>query len=152
MANSLTSDLKDGYCQVARALSEDNLALLSRARDSTNCWPAERNGALAEIVAAYRAGPRQLWGPILLDLLAPALLRRLQRLRAVPPVVDEDEIRQQLILEMLHAAATIPMTDPSKTKRRLITSANKSVKRWLAREGRRQARQSSFEHDEEVSR
>src|SRR5713226_9431975 len=107
MATSLTSDLRQGYRQVACELSEDNLALLSRARDSINGRPAEHNLVLAEIVCAYRAGPRQLWGPVLLDLLAPALLRRLQRLREVLPAIDNDEIRQQLVLELLHAAATM---------------------------------------------
>jgi hypothetical protein len=150
MSSSLVVDLRDGYREVACALSEESSALLARARDSSNAGRRERGRSLRAIVDAYRAGPRELWGPVLLDLLAPALLARLQRLRAEPPAMDEEDIRQQLVLELLRAAATMPLpAEPGYLKSRLVARANQGVRRWLAREGCRQMRQQSFEAMEE---
>jgi hypothetical protein len=153
MSSSFVADLRDGYQEVAYALSEESSDLRARARDSSNAGRGERGRSLRAIVDAYRVGPRELWGPVLLDLLAPALLARLQRLRAEPPAMDEEDIRQQLVLELLHAAATMPLpAEPGYLKSRLMARANQGVWRRLAREGRRQLRQQSFEAMEEKRR
>lgn len=146
MTSSFADDLRSGFGQVAEALSECELDLLSRARDSLNRTPAERNQILARIVAAYRAGPRQLWAPVLLDLLAPALIESLQGFRAEPPLADEEEIRQQLVLEVLRAARGMPIHDHGRQmKIRLVTRASRAVVRWLEREGVRQDWQVSWD-------
>ncbi len=120
MSGSLISDLSAGYRQVEEVLSD-----------------RER----AELV-----GPRQLWAPVLLDLLAPAMLHRLRRLRDEPPVMVEEDIRQQLVLELLHAAAMMPLpNNPAHLKAALLHRANQGVRRKLARERRRQRRQGSYE-------
>ena len=124
--------------------------VVERARDSSNRRRSERSLGLLAVVLAYRAGPRRVWGPVLLDLLAPAMLARLQRLRAEPPVMDEEDLRQQLVLEVLRAAAGMPLPEnPIYLRSRLMARANQGVWRWLAREGRRQSRQHSFEALEE---
>lgn len=153
MSNSLADDLREGYRQVADALPKEARALVSSARDLKNATLTERNPSLAAIVAAYRRGPRWLWGPVLLDLLAPAILERLQRLRAQPPAMDEEEIRQQFVVEVLRAAAYIPLPkNPVWVKGQILSRANQAVRRWLAREGRRQHRQDSYEVREEAGR
>ena len=150
MTSNLADDLRDGFRQVAGVLTERELELLACARDSLNRTPAERNQILAHIVAAYRKGPRQLWAPVILDLLAPALIDSLLGFRAEPPVVDEEEIRQQLLMEVLRAARRMPIHDGGRQMRvRLVTRANKAVVRWLEREGIRQNWQYPYEAAEE---
>ncbi len=151
MATSLAADLREDIRQVPADLPEPALTLLARARDSSTYGPAERDRLLAEIVAAYRAGPREVWAPVILDLLAPALLELLPLLRPEPPVVDQEEIRQQLVMEALRAAAVMPVHEGgSDTKVRILARANKYVVRWLVREGSRQRHQFSFEALEET--
>ena len=105
------------------------------------------------IVLAYREGPREVWGPILLEVLAPALLARLRRLRTEPPVVDDEDIRQQLVMEVLLAAARMPLPkEASYLRSRLMARANVAVRRWLQREYRQQTRQDSFEMTEIANR
>lgn len=146
MANSLATELREGYRLVAGSLSEDALTLIACARDLIHVSPVDRNRLLAQIVCAYRVGPRQIWGPVLLDLLAPALIVMLQGLRPVPPVIDEEEIRQQLLVEVLSAAASIPLQESGRqTKFRITSRAYTGMLRWLAREGRGQRCQDSFE-------
>jgi hypothetical protein len=153
MESTLATDLKRGYEQVAGGLTEEALALVTRARDSSSVRLAERNRLLAEIVAAYRVGPRELWGPVILDLLAPGLLEIIQLCRAEPPAMDEEEIRQQLVMEILSAAATIPIHKNGRDmKVRLFARAYKYVTRWLEREGHRQSWQVSYEALRELER
>jgi len=153
MTSSFVADLADGYQKVACALSEESSALRARARDSSNAGRRERGRSLRAIVDAYRAGPRELWGSVLLDLLAPALLARLQRLRTELPVIDEEDIRQQLVFELLRAAARMPLPSEDRyLKTALIARANQGVCRWLAREARRQMNQQPVEAMEERRR
>jgi hypothetical protein len=148
MRASLSESLREGYGEVAAALPEEAVALLLRARDSISA--GERSRCLAGVVHAYRCGPRQLWGPVLLDLMAPAIVERLQRLHVQPPAIDEEEVRQQFLVEVLHAAAYIPIPrHPSWVRGQILSRANQAVRRWLARERRRQGRQESFEAREE---
>lgn len=150
MRISLSDSLREGYGEVAPALSEEASSLLLRARDSINASAAERSLCLVGVVHAYRCGQRQLWGPVLLDLMAPAIVERLQRLHAQPPAIDEEEVRQQFLVEVLHAAAYIPIPlHPSWVRGQILSRANQAVRRWLARERRRQGRQESFEAREE---
>jgi hypothetical protein len=115
-------------------------------RDPDGPAPTNPDQRLALVVAAYRCGPRGLWAPVLLDLLAPAMIARLQRLRAEPPAVDEEDLRQQLVVEVLRAAATIPLpANPAWQKKQILSRANQAVRRWLQQAHRQQLRQRSFE-------
>jgi len=146
MSTSLVADLRAGREEVAGALPAEESAPLAHARDSSASERAERDRRLKATVLSYRQGPRELWAAILLDLLAPALLARIQRLRAEPPVLDEQDVRQQLVLELLRAAATMPLPAEDRyVKAALIARANHGVSRWLAREARRQMNQRPFE-------
>jgi hypothetical protein len=153
MANSFATELREGYCRVATCLSEEERCRVARARDPIHTSPVERNRILAEIVCAYRMGRRPVWGPVILDLLAPSLVLVLQGLRAQPPTIDDEEIRQQLVLEVLKAADRIPLHPGGRQTRFRITSrAYTAMLRWLAREGRRQGRQVELDSAGEGSR
>ena len=151
MSKSLSEDLREGYRQVAGGLPRP-------AEPPPVCYanspaPTEPNRRLAVVVAAYRCGPRELWAPVLLDLLAPAMISRLKRLRAEPPAVDEEDLRQQLVLEVLRAAATIPLpANPAWQKKQILSRANQAVRRCLQQEHRQQLSQRSFEAIEEERR
>jgi hypothetical protein len=135
MARSLTSDLGQAYSHAAVLLSDEQRHLVEHARLGPRV--AERNRALADIVAAYRAGPRQLWAPVILDLVAPALLDRLQHFIARPPFLEQEDLSQQLVLQLLHAAATMRVAgDGRNLKSALVARAAKAVSRHLAREHR----------------
>jgi len=136
MSRSLTSDLRQGYREVALALSDEQCRIVERARGRPRA-PGGRDRALAEIVAAYRTGPRELWAPVILDLVAPPLLEKLQRLTARPPVLEIEDLSQQLVLQILHAAATMRIAREGRHLRReLVARASKAVSRQLAREHR----------------
>jgi hypothetical protein len=146
MSNSLSEDLREGR-RVARP------AEAPRVRDLDGPAPADPDHRLARVIAAYRYGPRAVWAPVLLDLLAPAMISRLKRLRAEPPAVDEEDLRQQLVVEVLLAAATIPLpANPAWQKKQILSRANQAVRRWLQQEHRQQLRQRSLEAIEEGRR
>jgi hypothetical protein len=152
MATSLSTDLKEAYCQALEELPAEALALVARARVPICRSPAERDQALAAIVLSYRAGPRRLWAPVLLGLLGPALLERLQGLRQELPVLEEEDLRQLLVVELLHLAATLPLRDGRYLKRRLLRRANQAVRRWLEAERHHQSRHESYEVRVEAGR
>jgi hypothetical protein len=148
MPGSLTVDLLQGYRESVESLPAETLELVAAAREAyvrtTNKgWRAR---LFMSLVLNYRWGPRELWAPILLDILAPGLLAVVQRLRAEPPVMEEADIRQQLVAEVLWAAAYMPIPkNPAFMRRRLMARANQGVRRRLAREGRRQSSQEPAE-------
>lgn len=163
MTTTFATELRQGFDQVAGSLPEEALVLVARARDTVGTGLAERDRLLAEIVTAYRTGSRQLWAPVILDLLAPGLLEVLRRIDDDsqqiadlwddddPPIVkDEEEIRQFLLTEALSAAATIPIHRGGRAmKRRILMRAYKYVYRWLWREGRHHEWHCSLEALEE---
>lgn len=150
MTTTFATELRQGFEQAAGSLPEEALLLVARARDTRGTELAERDRLLAEIVTAYRAGPRRFWAPVILYLLAPGLIGVLRQIDDEiqeiadlwvdddPPIVeDEEEIRQQLVMEVLSAAATIPLHRGGRAmKRRILMRAYKYVVRWLQREGR----------------
>lgn len=95
--------------------------------------------ALARAVQAYRVGCRSSWAPVVLTLMVPALDNRLRHLHPVPPAIGSDDIRQQLLMEVLEAAVCMPLPeDPLVLERAIIRRASQAVSRRLGRELRRQ--------------
>jgi hypothetical protein len=149
MSDSLSVELRETRRRLGGDFGEVELALAQRARVLSMAACSRRPLVMAAVLA-YRSESRQLWGPVLLDLMAPAILASLRRLREQPPVMDTEDLRQHLILEVLSAAAEMPLpATPSYMRRRLMARANQAVRRWLERENRRQRRQRSFELLEE---
>jgi hypothetical protein len=152
MATSLSTDLKEAYCQALQELPAEALALVARAGAARGRSPAERDQALAAVVLSYRQGPRRLWAPVLLGLLGSALLECLQRLREERPVLEEEDLRQQLVVELLHLADSLPLRDGRYLRRRLLRRTNQAVRRWLLSERLRRSSQVSFDELEELRR
>jgi len=142
MPTSLPVDLRDAYRDAARQLTEADRVALAHARVLSSAGPPGRAAALFAVVAAYRTGPKRVWAPVLLDLVAPAILARLRRLKPELPVADLEDLRQQFLMEVLLAAARMPLpANPLHLRSRLMARANQGVRRWLAQERRRQSSQ-----------
>jgi len=93
--------------------------------------------AWAAAILAYQRGPRDLWGAVLLEMAAAALARAVARYFPPDPALDEDDLRQLLVIAFLEAAATI--TVPSQPRRmmwRVVNRARSRVNRQLRRERR----------------
>jgi hypothetical protein len=93
--------------------------------------PELRDAALLVVVLAYRADKR--WSELLLKVLQPEMARRLnKRLRPRPPVISDADLRFQFTLEVLEAAAFMPMpADARHVDRRVVRRAGMVVWRWL---------------------
>ena len=136
MTASLSEHIASGYQVVIERWPEDDLPVLvrMRARDRTRSIE-ERDVTLREAVQAYRRGPRNKWGPVVLELLAPAILVRLGLFEELLPVIPLEDLRQQLVVEVLDAAAHMPLPDNARyIKQRVMRRAAKRMTRWLARE------------------
>jgi len=155
MPGSLTVDLHEGYRRLAEAQQAEARARLVSTREGLRRLRLHRERAdrLLDLVRAYRAGPKELWAPVLLDTLAPSLLLVLRRLRSQPPYLEEEDVRQQLIVELLAAAAEMPLPpSPAFLRRNLLSRANQGVRRRLVQEARQQSRQRRLEVAERRSR
>lgn len=158
MATTFATRLREDLDRTSGMLPAEATVLVARARDTRRTGLAERDRLLAEIVVAYRSGPQELWAPVILDLLAPAMVRILRRTRRKaeriadmwdpdePLIVDEEEVRQQLVMEVLRAAATMPLHPGGRAmKSRVLRRANRYLVRWLKRDFRHQVSHCSLE-------
>lgn len=147
MSESLASTIHEGFLAVAgRPESQvDPVELRARARDRS-LSPAERDDVFAVAVYNYRAGPREVWGPVVLELLAPAITRRVSLL--VPPeggIKDSEDLSHQYLLEVLRAVAKLPMRRSSNYLRlRVLRRADKGIGRWLEKEAFYQGRRNEL--------
>jgi hypothetical protein len=97
--------------------------------------PAETEFSWAALLAAFRLGPRERWSGLLIERLGPWLIRARQRLIAVPPLLDRDDIAQQLVLEVLRIAARWrPQCEDCWIPRKLVEAAERRVRKRLSRE------------------
>ena len=140
MDNSTASRIRRG-AELALAegscLDGEEEAILARVRALGRGKRArlpERDQLLYRIVLLYRAGPASRWAPVLLEAIAPQLMLRLTRFSPVGPVIGDEDIAQQFLMELLKAALVMPLEGPECLERRLILRAADSVTRWLERE------------------
>jgi len=90
----------------------------------------------AAILRSYRRGPRAAWAPMVLELLAPALVEITAGFNPNPPTVDADDLQQQVALEALRAAGSIPLQGGQFIKPWLVGEVRRRISRWLEREAR----------------
>lgn len=115
---------------------------LERHLPLTRHSPAALDALLLEVVGHYRTGPRAVWAPFLLEILAPAIGSRLERYYALQPVLSEEDIHQQLIVEILEVALTLRLPEGCRlVDRRILNRATDRLNDKLQRELRRQGRQ-----------
>ena len=112
MTTSLSEDIASGYLVAVERWPDDSGPVLvrMRARDRTRSIE-ERDVTLREAVQAYRRGPKSLWGPVMLELLGPASMVRVGLYDELPPVISLEDIRHQLVMEVLDAAVHAPLPE-----------------------------------------
>ena len=99
-----------------------------------------RDERLYALVLAYRLEGKGRAAP-LLDFLAPAMVSRLGHYRDVPPGLGADDLSQQMVVEVLRAALTIPLPRGAEfLERRIILRAGQAMRRMLEREQRHRRR------------
>jgi hypothetical protein len=104
--------------------------------ETITCTPGDADDpSWSALLAAYRLGPKERWSGLLIERLGPWLTRARQRLIAVPPYLDEDDVAQQLVLEVLRMAARWrPQCEECWVPRKLVEAAERRVRKRLARE------------------
>ena len=109
-----------------------SVALDKRARRGV------KNQLWIAVVASYRHGPRGFWGPVILQMVSPTLLRKATRLLAEAELAELDEDTcHQLIAALLNAAVREKVPTPARwIPNRLATRAMTKVGRWMAAETR----------------
>lgn len=142
--DSLAARIRSGYLEALAARPFEVLPGLE-----TEATPADavrqarnrqvslqtRDRILEAVVRAYRIGQRQLWGPMLLEILGPQLAEAVQQFHILAPLVDSDDLGQQLVLEVLSAAAIVPIPQGARwVEQRLLRRANFNLARWLYRQ------------------
>jgi hypothetical protein len=144
--DSLAARIRSGYLEAlaARPLevllgldSEATAEDAVRQARSRRVPLRTRDHILEAIVRAYRIGQRQLWGPVLLEILGPQLAEAVQQFHILAPLVDSDDLGQQLVLEVLSAAASVPIPEGARwVEQRLLRRAGFNVARWLHKQTR----------------
>ncbi len=89
----------------------------------------------AELLEAYRRGPREEWAGLLLERLGPWLTVAKRQLPAVAPYLDSDDVAQELVFEVLRIATRWrPSCENGWIPRRLVERAARHVSKQLMRE------------------
>ena len=106
-------------------------------------WPttksAEQDAVWLAIVRCCRHRDARLWMPVLLQMLAPAIINEAYRLALAVLRIDPVEIQQQLLAEVLVAAASLSLDDRSRrVQARLVRTAARRVEDWIRRTTERQ--------------
>jgi DNA-directed RNA polymerase specialized sigma24 family protein len=134
LADQTPSNLADGEPALA---GRTWVGLADLPRHTFNSL--ELDAVYGAVVRCYQRGPREIWAPVLLEMLAPALCERATALFSTLGTVGRDDIEQQLVMEVLRSAEHMPTDDGLRfTDRRLVRDASRRVVRWLRRMNRRQ--------------
>jgi len=92
---------------------------------------------LMALIDAYRGAPGATAAGPLVAELEPEITAVAARLHAVPPLIEAEDIRQQVIMEVLEAARTMKLTERLAWVRRdLVCRATRETVRWLNSEAR----------------
>jgi hypothetical protein len=101
----------------------------------TTTGPEEPELSWTALLEAYRLGPKEKWSGLLIERLAPWLASARQRLFAVPPYLDDEDVAQQLVFVVLRVAARWqPHCEDRWVPRKLVEAAEGRVRAWLCRE------------------
>ena len=91
---------------------------------------------LAEALRCYQAGEVDPWAGVILDAVELRIERAASRVMTVPGVIDEDDVRQQLAVEVLSVARTLRLDAEEWVPRMLMERALRNVRRWRRRQAR----------------
>ncbi len=92
----------------------------------------EQNAVWLAVVRCYRRRSARVWAPVLLEMLAPALIDQAYRLVGGFRDIDPSEIQQQLLVSALAACASVRLTGTSRfVKLALVRSTRRRTVRWI---------------------
>jgi len=127
-------DLGRGAEEGAQIEGMSRAVLVARARDRDVPY-VERDRLLECLVRQYRDGPRDVWAPAVLEVLAPAMARALVRFGAVEPIADAEDLAQELIAYVLEAALVVPLPEGARwVDKRILMRATGRLNRTVGRE------------------
>lgn len=112
-----------------RALAGHTVASLVRAVRDASLDLSEQDAIWRSVVRCYQTRDSRLWAPVLLELLAPAIINEAYRLVRQLPAAEADEVRQELLAAVLTVAGTMA-----------LRPGRRFIKLGLMREARRRAR------------
>src|SRR5262249_46800830 len=102
------AELAAGEFELARrsepALAIFTLPTLIRFVRTPNRRITEQDAVWLAVIRCYRRRCMRLWAPVLLEMLAPAIINEAYRFVLRVPEVDPAEIQQQLLMSALAAA------------------------------------------------
>ncbi|TMC10389.1 MAG: hypothetical protein E6J41_08390 [Chloroflexi bacterium] len=120
--------------QAEPALADLTLTKLIEFGRWTNANAREQDDVWLAVIRCWRQRDVRLWGPVLLQMLAPALINETYRLALAVPRMDPVDVQQHLVAEVLGAAASLALEDGSQRVRsQLIWTAGCRVTDWLRR-------------------
>ena len=113
-----------------KGMSARDLVLIGR---NAHAKHEAKNQLWSAVIGSYRHGPRGFWGPVILQILAPTVLRRAARLLAEGEHANlVEDTAHQLVAAVLSAAATETLPTPARwIPNRLATRAVTRVGRWI---------------------
>lgn len=118
-----------------RGRSWDEIAKLGRNTFNS----VELDDVYGAVVRSYQRGPRSIWGPLLLEMLAPAIMRRLAAIYADASEADAEDVEQQLVAEILRKALRLRQPQEFRfVDARTLLWSKERVLRWLHRARRQQ--------------
>jgi hypothetical protein len=161
MPRSLSDLIREGFADAVRDGCSGHVPACAEAREPALqglSWSqvsslmhrrtvpaAQQDELLAAAIRSYRRGPAQVWGPVLLSMLGPALVTMAARLRSCSRAIDGEDLDQQVVLEALRACDEMPLPDGCRfVLRRVVLLANKRLTRWAQRETRHLAQLDAF--------
>ncbi len=122
------------------ALAGLTLPALIKLVRTANRELAEQNAVWLAVVRCYRHRSARLWAPMLLEMLAPALIDEAYQLVSRFRDIDPSEIQQQLLVSALAACSSIRLTGASRfVKLALVRSARRRTVRWIQKTLRQRA-------------
>jgi hypothetical protein len=104
---------------------------------------ARRDRHVFDLLMGYRNG-ESLAESIVAELM-PAVHQKAGRLSPQPQLYGRSDLRQELVVEVLRLARTLPLARPNFLTRRLMLGAAKRLTRRLEREWYRQLEQTSLD-------
>ena len=100
----------------------------------------EQDELLAAVMRCYRRYPHSGWSAVLLEMLAPALVQICSRFMSLPPLVDSEDLQQQVIAEVLAVASKMPLREHiRRVQTRVELRVRTAITRWLVEMRRAQA-------------
>jgi DNA-directed RNA polymerase specialized sigma24 family protein len=115
-----------------RALAGLTLPALIALVRTPNRDLAEQNAVWLAVIRCYRQQSPRLWAPVLLEMLAPALIDEAYRLARRYTDLDPAEIQQQLLVSALGACSSIRLTETSRfVKLALVRAVRRRTVRWV---------------------